>query len=233
MKAKHILVILLIISIFLCISAVNAENTAQYYVDSSVDSSGDGSLNSPFKTIEEAVNIVDASKTTEIYVNGSDTYSLQNTLTLNYNHNNASLSFIGTNNPILDTSNALFKVSNANSNIVFSNFTFTSASTSQQILLQSGGNSVTFDNCIFKNIKLSNEEGLFRGENSNLYFKNSKFLNFKNNNQIIVLKNYQRVTVINCQFDTVGKAVYSDIKTATRGGYINIFNSSFNKCFIQ
>ena len=150
---------------------------------------------------------------------------------MNYNHNQTSLSFIGINNPTLDTSNDLFKVSNANSNIIFSNLTFTSSSTSKQILSQSGGNTVTFNDCTFKDIKLSGEEGLFRGEKSYLYFVNSKFSNFKNNNPIIVLKNYQLVTVTNCQFNTVGKAIYSDIKTATRGGYINIFNSSFNNCF--
>ena len=32
MKVKPILIILFIISIFLCISAVSAENTTQYYV---------------------------------------------------------------------------------------------------------------------------------------------------------------------------------------------------------
>ena len=146
---------------FLCVSAVSATNSTQYYVDSGVDVSGDGSQNAPFKTIEEAINVVDESKTTEIYINGSGNYKLKNTLTLNYNHNQTSLSFIGLNNPTLDTSTAMFKVSNANSNITFSNFTFTTAGTSKQILSQSGGNTVTFDGCTFRNIGSSNQNGLF------------------------------------------------------------------------
>ena len=80
MKVKPILIILFIISIFLCISAVSAENTTQYYVDSSVDVSGDGSQSAPFKTIEEAVNVVDETKTTEIYVNGSGKDIVRNRL---------------------------------------------------------------------------------------------------------------------------------------------------------
>ena len=193
MNKKYLLMILLIISVIFCSSTVSAVDDIQYYVDSGVDESGDGSLNNPFKTIEEAVNNVDESKTTEIYVNGSETYTLKDTLTLNYNHNKTSLSFIGLNNPTIDTSIALFKVTNANSNIIFSNLTFTSSSNTNQILSQSGGNNVTFNNCIFEDIRLGNSNGLLRGENSYLTIYNSQFLNSKNNNPVIVLKNNQNV----------------------------------------
>lgn len=232
MNKKSIIIILLIISIFLCVSAVSATNSTQYYVDSGVDVSGDGSQNAPFKTIEEAINVVDESKTTEIYIDGSGTYKLKNTLTLNYNHNQTSLSFIGLNNPTLDTSTALFKVSNANSNITFSNFTFTFTGASKQILSQSGGNTVTFDGCTFKNIVApSDNKGLFAGENSYLYFKNSKFLNFKNNYPVIVLNNFQHVAISNCEFNTVGRAIYSTINNAKKGGYIDIHHSTFSNCY--
>ena len=230
MKVKPILIILFIISIFLCISAVSAENTTQYYVDSSVDVSGDGSQSAPFKTIEEAVNVVDETKTTEIYVNGSGTYKLKNTLTLNFNHNNTNLSFIGVNNPKFDTSVSLFKVSNANSNIIFSNFTFTPTGGSKQILSQSGGNTVTFDNCVFEKSP-NNENGLFTGEESNLIIKNSKFSKLNNNNQIFVLNNYQNLTLDNCQVYNGGQIIYSNINSAKKRGYINIIDSSFSGCY--
>ncbi|MBE6510493.1 MAG: hypothetical protein E7Z74_04405 [Methanobrevibacter millerae] len=232
MNKKPIIIILLIISMFLCVSAVSATNSTQYYVDSGVDVSGDGSQNAPFKTIEEAINVVDESKTTEIYINGSGNYKLKNTLTLNYNHNQTSLSFIGLNNPTLDTSTAMFKVSNANSNIVFSNFTFTSLGGTKQILSQSGGNTVTFDGCTFKNIAApSDNKGLFTGEDSYLYFKNSKFLNFKSNYPVIVLNNFQHVSMSNCEVNSVGRVIYSTINNAKKGGSVDIHDSRFSNCY--
>ena len=216
---------LLIISIFLCVSAVSAANSTQYYVDSSVDVSGDGSQDSPFKTIEEAVNVVDENKTTEIYVNG--TYTFKNQLNLNYNHNNTNLSFIGINNPTLTVSvNNLFKVS-GNSNIIFSNVTFSSSS--KQILSQSGGK-VTFDGCTFSNLFApSDNKGVFSGENSYLCIVNSKFI-LKNNYPVIVLKNYQNVSISNSQFSGGGRVVYSNINSPKKGGNITISNSSFSNC---
>ena len=212
MNKKAIIVISLIVLMFLCISAVSAENATQYYVDSSVSESGDGSQDSPFKTIEEAVNVVNENETTEIYVNGG-TYKPKSTITLDFNHNQTSLSIIGIDNPELDTSVALFKVSSGN--ISFLNFTFSNR-VSKQILSQSGG-SVTFDNCNFNGIAApSDGKGLFSGENGYLNIVNSKFLNLKNNNQLIVLKNYQHVTIVNSQFSNGGRIIYSNINSAKK-----------------
>ena len=230
MNKKPILLISLIVLMFLCISAVSAEDATQYYVDSSVSESGDGSQDSPFKTIEEAVNVVNENETTEIYVNGG-TYKPKSTITLDFNHNQTSLSIIGIGDPVLDTSVALFKVSNENSNIIISNFVFKTVGDSKQILSQSGG-SVTFDNCNFENIAApSNGKGLFSGENAYLNIVNSKFLNLKNNNQVIVLKSYQHVTIVNSQFTNGGRIIYSNINSAKKGGYIDIVNSSFSNCY--
>ena len=227
MNKKPILIISLIVLMFLCISAVSAENSTQYYVDSSVSESGDGSQDSPFKTIEEAVNVVNENETTEIYVNGG-TYKPKSTINFNLNNNQTSLTIIGIDNPVFDTSVALFKVSNGN--ISFLNFTFSNL-VSKQILSQNGG-SVTFDNCNFNGIAApSGGKGLFSGENGYLNIVNSKFLNLKNKNQLIVLKNYQHVTIVNSQFTNGGRIIYSNINSAKKGGYIDIVNSSFSNCY--
>ena len=48
---------------------------------------------------------------------------------------------------------------------------------------------------------------------------------------MIVLKNYQHVTILNSQFSNGGRIIYSDINSAKKGGYIDIVNSSFSGCY--
>lgn len=62
-----------VISIIVFVSYSSSAYAADYYVDGSVESSGDGSEGSPFKTIQEGADVAVAGDT--VHVKGGMTYS--------------------------------------------------------------------------------------------------------------------------------------------------------------
>ena len=168
------------------ISEVNSLETNKYYVNSSVDRSGDGSENNPFKTIKEAILIANESKNVEIYI-ASGVYNNTGNATVGdlnlnvaLNHSSGgSLSFIGYGNskPIIDgLAGNRFLTIGSSANVSVNNLNicngFVSNSYGAGI---SNAGFLTIVNCVFVGNKANSGGAIYSSKNMGVY--NSSFVN--------------------------------------------------------
>ncbi|MBE6506270.1 MAG: hypothetical protein E7Z73_11180, partial [Methanobrevibacter millerae] len=193
-KTKYLALISIVLVLF-TIGAVSAADdlddtiladtasvdVSQYYVDSNVATTGDGSQSSPFKTIGEAIDLTADNKTVEIYLAGG-TYSGENNTNfdISQNHQSAggSISLIGSDSGVLidlGDANKFIKLSQYGNltvkNIKFTNFTSPTLTTYNDAIIWSDG-WLNVDNCDFTGSITYSIYGT-----NDVYISNSRFYN--------------------------------------------------------
>jgi len=106
---------------------VSSNDVVKYYVNSSVATSGDGSEDSPFKELNEAIPKAESSQNVEIYVaSGGYLVGSRNEISLNHAADGGSLSLIGYGGEVTFDmqSKSGFILVSSNSNVTISNMIF-------------------------------------------------------------------------------------------------------------
>ena len=215
----------------------------KYYVDSSVETSGDGSESSPFKTINESIGIINENETVEIYI-ASGVYNSAGDYNLEL-RTPASISFIGA-----DKSTTIVDMLNENKfarcfktgiNLVLKDLTLVNAySPDMEGAFIIGGGNLTIDNCNFANS--TGYQGLI-STSKNLTIINSNFENLKASydySQGGLIRFYQYsgnndvIVIDNCEFNNVtgGNSGAGDILYCYGSsiGIVNVTNSVIESC---
>lgn len=208
----------------------DSTNDVEIYVNNSVDISGDGSKNNPYKTINEAVNVVTENHTTVIHI-ASGMYNITDNgnMTINFNHkNNNSLSFsgYGDTQPIINGygMSSIFLNVNKEANIFLKNLVFMNLYGADNLIVNNGNMFII--NCDFKNNKFTNFGSLIKNYN-NLEILNSNIVNN-------IVNNTGNSLIVSHSISNNGK-VYLDIINSTfksnNGNSIrlsNYYNSILN-----